>query len=491
MAAKTLKDFKQAFDPFYAVEGEVLTRLSRKINKARKAVYVVTAAQNATPVHPDWWPILTNIADTRDAHLMVIPLRYKNPTSRWNGSRENADAWAPETREYLWNVRTKLNANLMLLADIKTTPTNTMPIAGMEAISNSLSGIIGHTKMHLKSVATPSNRMAKILTTTGACTVENYSDTRIGAIGEFHHSLSALIVEIDGPYFSIRQLHFDQKTKSCTDLNLRYFYDRVETAPRALALGMGDTHVDFIDPLVYKATFGKDGIIDTTKPRNLIYADLLDGYSCNPHHAGNTFIEYAKYLSGRGDVRAEVERAITFVADNAPSDTLSVVQASNHNDFLSRWVSQPAGKVSVSPLNEVFYLETRLAVLRTVRMGTGGAEYVDAFAHWFRFAGVPNSRVLDLDEPFILADVALDMHGHLGPNGARGSIKNLRRIGTKSIIFHSHSPGIDEGCYQAGTSTRLRLEYNHGASSWLNAHVLLNADGKRQLIIIADGRWRV
>jgi hypothetical protein len=489
MAIKTLKDFKAKFDPFYAVEGEVLTRLSRKIEKARKAVFVITAAQNVTPVHPEWWPILLNIAEQRSAHLMVIPLRYKNPTSRWVGSRENADAWAEETRPYLWNLRTELNKNLMLLADIKTTPTNTMPVAGMEAISHTLSGIIGHTKMHLRSVATPSNRMAKILTTTGACTIENYSDTRIGAIGEFHHSLSAIIVEIDGPYFALRQLHFDQKTKSCTDLNTRYTRNTNGPAPRALALGMGDTHVDAIDPNVYSATFGAAGIIETLKPKNLIYADLLDGYSCNPHHRGNPFVRQAKWRSGRDNVRAEVSRAIQFVADNRPPDTDSIIQASNHNDFLSRYVAQPLNG-EIEPINEEFYLETRLAVIRSAKMGDGGAEYVDAFAYWFRAAGLDRCRVLDLDEPFVLANVALDMHGHLGPNGARGSIKNLRRIGTKSIIFHSHSPGIDEGCYQAGTSTRLRLEYNHGASSWLNAHVALNADGKRQIIVIVDGRWR-
>jgi hypothetical protein len=99
-------------------------------------------------------------------------------------------------------------------------------------------------------------------------------------------------------------------------------------------------------------------------------------------------------------------------------------------------------------------------------------------------------RVLDEDESFRLGGVELGMHGDRGPNGSRGSIRNLRRIGVKSIIGHSHSPGIDEGCYQVGTSTRLRLEYNHGASSWLNCHCILHADGKRQLVVIVDGYWR-
>ena len=99
-------------------------------------------------------------------------------------------------------------------------------------------------------------------------------------------------------------------------------------------------------------------------------------------------------------------------------------------------------------------------------------------------------RVLGGDESLVVCGVELGMHGDRGPNGARGSARNLRRIGVRSIIGHSHSPEIAEGCYQTGTSTRLRLEYNSGPSSWLNAHVVLNADGKRQLVIIVDGRFR-
>jgi hypothetical protein len=61
----------------------------------------------------------------------------------------------------------------------------------------------------------------------------------------------------------------------------------------------------------------------------------------------------------------------------------------------------------------------------------------------------------------------------------------------KTIIGHSHSPGIDGGCYQTGTSTPLRLDYNKGPSSWLNCHCVLYANGKRSLLPIIDGEWRL
>ena len=83
------------------------------------------------------------------------------------------------------------------------------------------------------------------------------------------------------------------------------------------------------------------------------------------------------------------------------------------------------------------------------------------------------------------------MHGDKGPNGARGSRMNLRRIGVKSIIGHTHSCGIEEGCYQVGTSTALNLEYTSGPSSWLNTHCVVYASGKRSLINIIEGEWRL
>lgn len=483
---RTFKDFQRAHDPNYRLE-DVHVVLRRDLPKFKTAI--VVAAQNATPVEETWWQVLLAIAAHRKAEIFVVPLRYKNPTSHWSGSQQNAEAWAKPVQPYLWNVRHALNKNLTLLADIKIQPTAESPLNGAEGISHAASGIIGHTKLQLKTVPTPQSRMAKILTTTGAVTVPNYTDSRSGRMGEFHHSYSAVLVELDGERFNLRQLHYDKKTKSCTDLATRYTSEGKATrAPRAKALGMGDTHVDAIDPSVEAATFGKDGIIQTLNPEYLVWADLLDGYSCNPHHEGDPFIAAAKYDSGRDDVRAEVARAIEFVRARTPPGQHSVVQACNHNDFLRRWINKTDWKRD--PCNSDFYLETALIMRRGARITTKGTEYPDPFAHWFRAAKVAHSQVLDLDESFALGGVEMGMHGDIGPNGARGSIRNLRRIGTKSIIFHSHRPGIDEGCYQAGTSTHLKLEYNHGASGWLNAHVSLNADDKRQLIVIVDGNWR-
>lgn len=487
---KTLETFREKFDPTYERMAPTAV-YSRELPKGVRR-FLITAAQNGTPVDSAWWAVLQRITKETSAEILVIPLRYKNPTSRWNASQGNEEWWAPEVTPYLWNVRYQLNENLTLLADIKTQPTMSSPLDGADAISLSASGILGHTKLQLRSIPTPTGRMAKILTTTGACTVSNYTDSRVGKVAEFHHSLSAVLVEREGKRFHLRHVHFDAKTQSCTDLNRRYTAKGSTAAPRPFALSMGDTHVDFIDPIVKHVTFGKGGIIATTRPKHLIWHDVLDSYSCNAHHYGDrgVFEKVAKRAAQRDDVRAEVNRAIRFVREHTPDDTISVIVGSNHNDMLRRWILRGDWKQEDGP-NGDFYLETALVMRRGAQLTEKGTEYPDPFTHWFREARVPNTRVLDVDESFSYANVELGMHGDLGPNGARGSIRNLRRIGVKSIIGHSHRPGIDEGCYQNGTSTLLRLEYNHGASAWLNAHTLLHADGKRQIIIIVDGHWKL
>lgn len=484
---KTLDDFRAKHDPSHQVLSPT-TVFQRDIPKGTKR-FIVTAAQNGTPVHEKWWAVIQSMARAMRAEILVIPIRYKNPTSQWTGSQQNAEHWAPEVRPYLWNVRKALGPNITVLGDIKIQPTASSPLTGADALSHASSGIIGHTKLELRSIPAPQSRMSKLLSTSGACTVPNYTDSRSGKVGEFHHSLCAALVELDGAKFYLRQLHYDAKTNSCTDLDIRYTAPSASRAPRALALIMGDTHVDYICPLVKEATFGRDGMIASLRPQYLVWHDILDAYSINGHHEGNPFNRVAKHFSGADNARAEVQRAIDFLAKHTPEDTQSVVVGSNHNDMLRRWIIK--GDWKEDPANAEFYLETALAMVRGTKLTGKGTEYPDAFCHWLKLAKLPRVRVLESDEPFMLGGVALNMHGDEGPNGARGSIKNHRRLGVKTIIGHSHSPGIDEGCTQVGTSTRLRLEYNTGPSSWLNCHAILQADGKRQLIIIVDGQYKL
>ena len=451
--------------------------------------FLVTSAQNATPAHPGFLRALQRAAKALDAELIVIPVRYKNATSRWTESQRNEEWWAKELKPYLYNARRALNQNLMLMGDISIQPTASAPLTGFDGITGASSGIFGHSKLQLRTVPTPQGRLPKILTTTGSCTVPNYTQSRAGKLGEFHHTLGAVMLEVRGKEFHLRQINADC-SGAFIDLDKWYTPDSVQNAPPALALSMGDTHVRAVDPAVVEATFGKGGMVEVLNPQVLAWHDLLDGDSISHHHRGNPFLAAQKRAFGLDDAEKEVKEAIEFLSKYT-NGRKSIVVPSNHDDFLQRWLMSADWRQD--PTNAEFYLESALAMVRQAKSRDADAERLNAFAYCIQreLQGRDDIQCLKNDEPYSVAGVELSMHGDRGPNGARGSIKNLRRIGTKSIIGHSHSPGIDEGAYQNGTSTKLRLGYNVGPSSWLNSHTVVYANGKRSLLNIIEGKWRL
>lgn len=470
-----------------AVEGpaEIFERKLRPVH-----TFIITSAQNNTDVHAPFWATLLRAAAHFDAEILVIPLRYRNPTAPKETDEQGhpiGDYWAKAVRPYLWNVRQRLNKNLAVLGDIKIQPTAMEPLTGLEGFTGSESTIVGHTKLSLRMVPTPGHKMAKLMTTTGACTRKNYSDTRAGKHGDFHHTLGACLVEIEGPYFWLRQLNANSRGEF-TDLDTRFTPKKIKRAPRPAAVSFGDTHVRFRDKVVEHATFGPKGLVQSLRPRRLVFHDLLDAYSCNPHHKGNPFNAIAKERSGFNDIQGEVKEAIEYARDMTPSWAQGYIVRSNHDDMLSRAII--AGDWKTDPANAEFYLETALAMVRATKMGHGGTEYPDAFSYWVAQAKLKNVRCLGPREALIAAGVLLSLHGDDGPNGSRGSLKNLRRIGAKVVIGHSHTPGINEGGMQTGTSSILDPEYVGPVSSWAHAHIITHDDGKRQLIFVIDGRYR-
>lgn len=450
---------------------------------------IITSAQNATPVHEAFFKTLQVAAQHLKAELVIIPLRYKNPTSQWTQRNQDHEWWAEEVIPYLHNQRKKLNDNLVLLGDIKTIPTASSPLTGFEGITGKESCILGHTKMQFKTVPVPTSGFPKILTTTGSCTKTNYTDSKSGKLGKFHHFLGAIIVEIqNSKIFHIRQLNADKQDGSFIDLDKRYTEKGVSSAPPALGLIMGDTHARWIDPRVEEATFGTGGMVETLNPETLVWHDLCDNYAANPHHIGNPFFGQAKLKGKIGDMRKEVEHAIEFARVRSQGRK-GVIVASNHDDFLARAVVRSLHNGFHDPLNLKFLLETALVMAESVQVTGGGAKYTDAFQHWVRKLA-PELHAAELDESVKVGDIECGMHGHIGPGGAQGSLKNLSRVGGRVIIGHGHGPGVEEGGYQVGKSTG-RQEYEHGPDRTLQTHCVVYANGKRSLLNIIFGDWRL
>ena len=452
--------------------------------------YVITSAQNATGIHTAFFRALKNYCKVNDAVLVIVPFRYRNHSSVWSKVDENQDWWNEELLEYMYDGRLFINDNLQLLSDIKVTPTAVTPLSGLETITGGDSGIVGHPKIEMRCIATPANKLPKMMMTTGACTLMNYTDTKAGKKGEFHHTFGAIVVEVDGNQFHTRTINAMRDGSFCELAGgvKRYTGNKVTKLKGIEALVMGDTHVDFLDPEVYTATFGDDGMVKVLKPKKLVWHDLLDFY-CRSHH-DTPLTAVTKAREGLDNVREEIERAVKFIVDHTPKGVVSVLVPSNHNEHLEKWINEADWKYE--GINAETYLETALAIIRSTKVGPGGAEWEDPF-HWWVKKLAPGNKftLLRRDVSDCTKGIELSMHGDKGLNGARGSLMSLSKIGVKSIIGHSHTPGIRDGCYQVGTSSVLRRDWNSGPSSWMHTHAIVYPNGKRSLIHMINGSWRL
>jgi len=456
-------------------------------NKRAVKRYVITCAQNATPIHRAFFESLKVYCKTNSAQLIVIPIRYKNPTSI--DPDRGDDWWATELTPYLLDRRVDLNQNLMVLADIKTQPTATAPLGGLETISGDKSAIVGHPRLELVSVATPQNRLPKILTTTGAITQKNYIPSKAGAKGEHHHTFGAAAVEVDGNKFYLRQINA-VTDGSFIDFDYEYNGAGRKTAPPAEALSLGDFHYPYHDPQVAEATFGPKGIVEVLKPKVLVWHDAMDFYSRNHHHRGEVFVNFAKHHAGKDNVEQEVKGCFAEIdSRTARFGVLNVFAGSNHPDALARWVKETDPRND--PENAVFWAKTFSAMCESARMTESGARTIDPFAFWGQKFMTTKAMFLKRGQSFMVKGIELGYHGDRGPNGARGSLKGFTKVGVKTVSGHRHSAGIEGGAYCNGTNSLLSLEYNAGSpSSWLHADTIVYANGKRSLIFVIDGKCR-
>lgn len=460
--------------------------------------YVITSAQNATPVNKDFLKSILNYCNINDAELLVIPTRYRNPTSIWSDKSKADEWWSPDVAEYIQDYSRKLGKSLEYMGHIKIQPTAIRPLTGFESYTGISSGIFGHPKIQLLSVATPSESLPKLLSTTGSITERNYTDSKAGHKGAFHHSFAAIVAEVDSEgHHHIRHIHWSDTDRGFYDLDSFYGANKHKTGISALALITGDSHVEFMDPKVSNATYnGPESLCGLLKPKYRVWHDVTDFYARNHWHIGDDILAVGKHKFGRNNVEAGLQQAVDFIDDNVMEGTIDVISKANHDEAFDRWLQRKDINGVTDPENAQFFHYMKYNQLRNIEMTPTGFQSFDPFAWWAKNPdqqrGLKNPNVIFLkrDEPFEIADIEVGFHGDKGSNGARGSLVAFSKIGPKVVIGHSHSPGICEGAYQVGLSARRELEYQSGPSSWMHTHCIIYPDGSRTLIHIIDGKYR-
>jgi hypothetical protein len=449
----------------------------KAIRGARK--WVITAAQNNTPVSELFLQSLLRFCVHEGAELIVRPLRARIP------GQDLDPWWHGSIREYLFD--DEIEFKDWILPDIRLSLTVANPLSGLDARSGAKHAVYAATQLQMRSVATPQNQAAKILYSTGAVTESNYPATKSGNLADFHHSLSATLVETDGKRTWIRGLVFDGKWFADVD---RYYPARaaVRKAMRWAALVPGDEHALVNDPAVEKATYGPGGLTERGDPHRIVRHDLLDSYSVSHHHNANQITKTLKNTHELGNLRDELDLTIDFLKRTSTRRSTNLHVSSNHGDHLTQWLAF-CGDRNVTDENRLLYHELMAGVLRSAKKTATGVSYQEPFEAYCqgKLGRDCLTEWLGSTDAYIVKDVDLALHGHRGTNGSRGSARGLSSIGAKVIIGHSHSPQIVKGCYQTGTSTLMNLEYLSGPSSWVQAHCILHDSGRRQIIHMVGG----
>ncbi|WP_434456518.1 hypothetical protein JQR85_13595 [Stutzerimonas urumqiensis] len=445
---------------------------------ATSDTYVITAAVNATKAHAAFLKTLQLYCSMRGARLIVIPMRYKNPTRRDEVADD--DWWDARLAPYLTHERTKIAKGLVVLADIKVQPTAINPLQGWLTVSGTDSAILGHTKIALRSVATRMGEAAKLVMTTGACTVEQYSDTNAGRKGEFHHTLGAVVVEVDGPRNHIRHI-CPMKDGSFIDLDTKYTTKGPQKAPRAEVLTMGDIHAEMADPSVTAATRALAALV---RPKFLVLHDVLNFGSAS-HHA-KYFEKFRRHVQGTSSVLHELKKTARHVDDLATFAEQTVMVNSNHHDHFTQWLEKAEHANDLE--NAIVFHETKGAMLKGIHDG----QEIDPFRYWMDKLMQGGERLtwLQPGESFVRHGIEFAWHGHKGPNGARGSTKGFANIGAKVTKGHSHGAEIIDGAHSVGTSSQMNMGYNvDSPSAWTHTHDITYANGKRTLIHCVGGTF--
>lgn len=440
--------------------------------------YIITAAVNATKAHAGFHKALEVFKSARGARRIVIPMRYKNPTRR--NEVADDDWWDARLLPYITHERIKIARGLVVLGDIKIQPTAINPLQGWLTVSGTNSAILGHTKIALRSLATRVGEPAKLVMTTGACTVESYSDTNAGKKGEFHHTLGAVIVEVDGPVAHVRHV-CAMKDGSFIDLDTKYTPKGVEPAPRADTLTLGDLHAVRADKAVHAAT---KALAEAIRPKHIVGHDVLDASSISPHD--KYFTKFMRRVSGESNLLRELRITAKHLDELAELADQMVIVNSNHHDHFTQWLEKSEHAHDLE--NAIVYHETKTAMLQAIASGS----YCDPFKYWMDKLMQKGGRLrwLKPGESFSRFGIEFGWHGHRGPNGARGSTKGFATIGAKVTKGHSHGAEIIDGAHSVGTSSKMDMGYNlDSPSSWTHTHDITYANGKRTLIHCVGGTF--
>lgn len=440
----------------------------RESPKPGVKTFIITTVVAGAPLDVGFYKNVKAYCKDFNAQLLVLVSMPKTDNSLIVPKELSSDVFILED--------TKLNDNVFILG-LKNAANSVDPITGLPRIGQRNGTFIcASPKQRLKFVPTGPNTLPHAIMSTGAITTPNYIKSKMlvdksSYMADSDHVMGAVVLELDKDNtFHFRQIQA-AKDGSFVDLGA-YYVNGKKTSLAPAAIVVGDWHAGDTDPAVEEAL--KD-LTKKLKPKRWIMHDIFDGLSINPHTLGKSIVRSKLALAGKMDLKSELEKLKADIKMMSKLVPEVVIVRSNHDDFLDRYLDT-AGYVDD-------HTNHRLALDLAVHLLDGRnplEEYIGK---------VKNVSWLKLDESYPIAGVECGVHGHLGGNGARGSITQMETAYGSVMFGHSHTPGILRNAWNVGTSTYLELGYNKGASSWVQCSGIVYPNGQKQLINFINGKY--
>ncbi len=457
--------------------------------------FIVTAAQDDTPKFESFWTSLKTYAQAMGASIITCGLTYQK--GLFEDHAVATACYDKEVSEYLFVERIQLTPDLLIICDANVLPTTANPLQGWQTANKGGHVVVPSTRIALESIPRMQDDDPRYAISTGCCTLPSYTPRAAGRKAMFHHTFGALLIEIDvdGECF-FHHLQADEDG-SFQHLDRVVDGDSITVGNAVKAITWGDVHHDQLDPAIAMATWGyctaEKRVVTQSSLAGYLRAeyefvhDTLDFRRRNHHGLTDPHERARINVHTNSNVEDEVREAAAFVNAISRDGCRTVVVESNHDAAINKWLKNPEGMFD--PENAYYWHLLNSVWHREIRAEN---EDFNPVHEALRLAGLGDHiDFVGSGESFTILDIEHGLHGDIGVSGSRGTPQQFRRFGRRTSTGHTHSPSIMDGAWVAGLSARLRQGYNKGPTRWAHAHIVLNRNGKRSMILMhADGRFQ-
>lgn len=457
----------------------------RELEELEDGLYIITAAQNNTVVHPVF-NTLVSMAKSLNAQLGIMPIKY---TTTLQGLERKSPSWAGEIRPYLLEDRDQWlggEGYVLLANSAQILPTAKQPINAAEQLNTGESlTVVASPKRQLKTLARQKNGCHRWAYTTTVCTAMHYTDTRAGAEAENEHCFGGILIEVQDGLVSHKRLVADRDGVIITDDGTVYFPDgRIEKyvdvyAGKQPLVVLGDLHCEKLCLDAWGRTLAW---LARVQPEKIVVHDALDFMSRNHHNREDwTFL----YQQQNRAVVDDLTDVINRLNELAGYGDVYVVE-SNHDLALDSWIRDTKFDIRKDPINARTYHALKLAYIDAMDENS----FNDLAKMDLAFRGLAdrlpelsaNIEFGKIDDEKLFYGWDYTMHGHVGTGGARGSKQSFKKMRIKSVTGHTHSPLEDHNTVIVGVTGSLEMGYNKGGTTWDRANAIIYPNGTCSLV---------